>query len=104
MTKQQTIEEQNRLAEEQERALKNEERRGQYYGDGNKSTHFKRRANFYIFRPEDLDNDDIISAVETTPTYKRTRDILAGIGNQNVAPQQAEPQPSEPQLGTISFV
>ena len=103
MTKQQSLEEQNRLAEEQERALKNEERRGQYYGDGSKSTHFKRRANFYIFRPEDLDNDDIISAVETTPTYKRTKEVLAGIGNQNAAPQPSEPQPSEPQLGTISF-
>ena len=104
MNKQQTREEQDRIAEEQERALKNEERRGQYYGDGNKGKHFKRRPNFYIFRPEDLDNDDIISAVEQTPTYKRTREVLASIGNQTPVKEQAEPQQAEPVPGVISFV
>ena len=33
----------------------------------------------YIFSQEDLDNDDIISMVETTPTYKRTKKELESI-------------------------
>ena len=70
----------SRYAEEQEKAAKREERRDQFYGDSESKGHIKRRPNIYIFRSEDLDNDDIISAVEQTPTYKRTREILDSIG------------------------
>ncbi|MBQ8463668.1 MAG: cell division protein FtsZ [Prevotella sp.] len=104
MAMQQTREEQNRLAEEQERAAKREERRGHYYGEGDTAKRYKRRPNIYIFSPEDLDNDDVISAVESTPTYKRTREILSSIGGQN---EPAEPQrqdTSDAQQGVISFV
>ena len=104
MAMQQTREEQNRLAEEQERAAKREERRGHYYGEGDTAKRYKRRPNIYIFSPEDLDNDDVISAVESTPTYKRTREILSSIGGQN---EPAEPQRQETpdaQQGVISFV
>ena len=75
-------EEANRLAEEQERAAKREDRRQQYYGDPGNNRRYKRRPHIYLFRPEDLDNDDVISAVESTPTYKRTREILEGISSQ----------------------
>ena len=34
-----------------------------------------------MFRPEDLDNEDVILAVENTPTYKRTRQMLEEIRN-----------------------
>ena len=104
MAMQQTREEQNRLAEEQERAAKREERRGHYYGEGDTAKRYKRRPNIYIFSPEDLDNDDVNSAVESTPTYKRTREILSSIGGQN---EPAEPQrqdTSDAQQGVISFV
>jgi len=104
MAMQQTREEQNRLAEEQERAAKREERRGHYYGEGDTAKRYKRRPNIYIFSPEDLDNDDVISAVESTPTYKRTREILSSIGGQN---EPAEPQrqdAADAQQGVISFV
>jgi cell division protein FtsZ len=57
-----------------------------------------------IFGPEDLDNDDVISAVEQTPTYKRTREILASIGNQNVVEEIQRPETPETQQGVISFV
>lgn len=100
----QTREDVTRLAEEHERAAKCEERRGRYYGEGDIVKRHKRRPNIYIFGPEDLDNDDVISAVESTPTYKRTREILASIGGQ---PNTAEPQrqeTAEPQQGVISFV
>ena len=75
-------EEANRLAEEQERAAKREDRRQQYYGNEGTNKRYKRRPHIYLFRPEDLDNDDVISAVESTPTYKRTREILDSINSQ----------------------
>ena len=75
-------EEANRLAEEQERAAKREDRRQQFYGDPANNRRYKRRPHIYLFRPEDLDNDDVISAVESTPTYKRTREILDSINSQ----------------------
>jgi cell division protein FtsZ len=97
----------NKLVEEQEKAAKREERRGQFYGDSETGKRYKRRPNIYIFRSEDLDNDDIISAVESTPTYKRTREILESIG-QTIAPQpdgqrQNDASAQEVQ-GVISFV
>ena len=62
---------------------------------------YKRRPHIYLFRPEDLDNDDVISAVEQTPTYKRTREILDSIHYQagNMAPDVQKPDddtPAEP--------
>ena len=105
MAKQQTREEANRLAEEQEKAAKRDERRGHYYGEGDTAKRYKRRPNIYIFAPEDLDNDNVISDVEQTPTYKRSKDILASIGSDkttNSEPQKPEQQ--EPMQGVISFV
>ena len=96
-----------KLAEQQEREARNMDRREKYYGGDNTSRRFKRRPNIYIFRPEDLDNDDIISAVEQTPTFKRTREVLESIGSQNSTAHQAATTPpaagSETQ-GVISFV
>jgi len=105
MQLQQSREEADRLAEEQERAAKREERRGHFYSDSETKRRIKRRPNIYIFAPEDLDNDDVISAVEQTPTYKRTREILASIGNPTpTATQQPAPDTPEAQPGTISFL
>ena len=99
-------EEANRLAEEQERAAKREDRRQQYYGNEGTNKRYKRRPHIYLFRAEDLDNDDVISAVESTPTYKRTREILESISNQNQeeedAPARADNDSSAIQ-GTIKF-
>ena len=105
MAKQQTRDEANRIAEAQELAAKRDERRGHYYGDSDTAKRYKRRPNIYIFAPEDLDNDDIISNVEQTPTYKRSKDILASIGSDNSSTEttQRQEQP-EPQQGIISFV
>ena len=96
----------NKLAEEQEKAAKREERRGQFYGDSETNKRYKRRPNIYIFRPEDLDNDDIISAVEQTPTYKRTREILESIGQPIQVQETTKSNDSQPQdvQGVISFV
>ena len=55
-----------------------EERRGKYYGDSD-SNRTRHSYRIYKFVPESLDNDEIISMVETTPTYKRTNEILRNI-------------------------
>ena len=104
--KQQTREEANRLAEEAEKAAKREERRGHFYGDSDTAKRYKRRPHIYIFSAEDLDNDNIISAVEQTPTYKRTKEILASIGNQNQVPEPAsnDTHANDVSQGVISFV
>lgn len=71
-------EEEAKLAEQEEIRQKNEDRRNDYYSTI-KSNNRKKRHNIYIFSEEDLDNDDIISMVEITPTYKRTRTDLESI-------------------------
>ena len=68
---------------------------------------YKRRPHIYLFRPEDLDNDDVISAVESTPTYKRTREILDSIHSQATGDFPADAKndpPLEAVQGVISFV
>ncbi len=96
-----------RIAAEQEKEAQREDRRNRYYGNDGQSKRYKRRPHIYLFRPEDLDNDDVISAVESTPTYKRTREILDSIYAQACGedPQQkvADTPPSEPVQGTIKF-
>ena len=107
--KRHTQEEANRIAEVQEKIARNEDRRNRYYGDGNNNARYKRRPHIYLFRQEDLDNDDIISAVESTPTYKRTRETLDSIRSQSYgdgAHQQDTPiddEPGEGVSGPISF-
>lgn len=80
--KKHTQEEANRIAEAQEREAKLLERLGHFYGNDSNTKKYKRRPNIYLFSPEELDNDDVISAVESTPTYKRTREVLDSIHNQ----------------------
>jgi cell division protein FtsZ len=83
------------------------ERRAKFYDDDSNSRTYKKRPKIYIFRTEDLDNDDIISAVEQTPTYKRTREVLESIGNQNVvgkATANEQAYNSSDIQGVISFV
>jgi len=100
-----TQEEATRIAAEQEAEAKRQDRRNRFYGSDGQSKRYKRRPHIFLFRPEDLDNDDVISAVEQTPTYKRTREILDSIYSQasGDTPQQSvEPQPEAVQ-GTIKF-
>ncbi len=95
-----------KLAAEQEREARNMDRREKFYGGDKKSRRVKRRPNIFIFRAEDLDNDDIISAVEQTPTYKRTREILESIGQSAaIIDNDTTTEGPTPDLqGTISFI
>ena len=97
----------NRIAEEQAKAVERQDRRNRYYGGDSTAKRYKRRPNIYLFRPEDLDNDDVISAVEQTPTYKRTRDILDSINSQATGDEQPDeqaPNQNDPVQGTIKFM
>jgi cell division protein FtsZ len=101
-----TQEEATRIAAEQEAEAKRQDRRNRFYGGDSQSKRYKRRPHIYLFRPEDLDNDDVISAVEQTPTYKRTREILDSIYAQasGEEPQMKADAPApEPVQGTIKF-
>ena len=97
----------NRIAEEQAKAVERQDRRNRYYGGDSTAKRYKRRPNIYLFRPEDLDNDDVISAVESTPTYKRTREILDSINSQatgDIVEEEPITAPNdEPVQGTIKF-
>ena len=99
-------EEANRIAAEEEAAAAREERRSHYYDKDASSKRYKRRPHIYLFRPEDLDNDNVISAVESTPTYKRTREVLDSINAQATGNVPAEPAdtPQDTAPGVISFV
>ncbi len=80
-----TIEEQKRLAEQEEEELRKDERRVSFYGpDTVGKSKRKKHHNVYIFSLEDLDNDDIISMVETTPTYQRSKTVLESIQSKAV--------------------
>ncbi|MCF0195961.1 MAG: cell division protein FtsZ [Bacteroidaceae bacterium] len=48
------------------------------YGSGSNAK-TRRKSYVYIFKPEDMDNDEIISMVDSLPTYKRTREQLAKV-------------------------
>jgi len=100
-------EEANRLAEAQEKEAQRIERRGHYYGNDGSNRKYKRRPHIYLFRPEDLDNDDVISAVESTPTYKRTREILDGIHSracgEDIPTAKPTDEPHDAVQGIISF-
>ena len=106
--KKQSQEDLNRIAAEQEKAAERQDRRNRYYGGEGTTKRYKRRPNIYLFRPEDLDNDDVISAVEQTPTYKRTREILDSINSQACGEESEDTNEvsqdnSEPVQGTIKF-
>ncbi len=97
-------EEADRLAREQERAAELATRREEYYGGRGSNNLNKRRPHIFLFNPEDLDNEDVIQAVEDTPTNKRTRQMLTNIRNiaNGGKPTDGETQ-QEQAPGVISF-
>ena len=103
-----TQEEAKRIAEEQEKEAERQERRQRYYGNDGNNLKYKRPAHIYLFHAEDLDNDNVIAKVETSPTYKRTKEILESIHNQSVGVEQTEENSSDEKQGdaiqgTIKF-
>ena len=99
-----SIEDAERKAKEDEKAAEREERRGRFYGKDGNNTQYKRRPHIFLFRPEDLDNEDIILAVENTPTYKRTRQMLEDMRSQSAGTKPVEKREEQEAVqGLISF-
>lgn len=88
--------------------IRKDGRRERYYGTGNDGgTIIKHRPHIYRFRPEELDNEEVILTVESTPTYKRTLQQVNELrrrineGNNETVTRQKEEDDSV--HGTISF-
>ena len=69
-------EQQQRDAEAAEQAAERATRRERIYGPEKNRRTIRRPVYSYIFKEEDLDNEDVISMVETSPTYKRSKETL----------------------------
>ena len=65
-----------RLAEEAEAQEEKEERRGTFYGNSDKRSGQRKRPKVFLFGLDDLDNEEVISMLEQSPTYKRSKETL----------------------------
>ena len=90
---------------EAERQEENEDRRGQYYGPSDKKSGQRRRPRLYLFGLDDLDNEEVISVIEMTPTYRRSKEQLAEIKNkaQGNFPIEIETDTDNAQGTVINF-
>ena len=82
--KKHTAEDMARLAEREEKERIERERIEHYYGTDGTNRPAKRRAKCFLFKAEDFDNEDLILAVENTPTYGRTHQQLDNIQHLSV--------------------
>ena len=77
---------------------------GKFYPGDNGTTVYKSRPHIFRFRPEDLDNEEVILAVENTPTYKRTsqqvKELQSRVSDER---EQVKQQPEEEVVRTIKF-
>lgn len=101
----QTQDDLDRQAREQEHADDLAIRRGKYYPEDKNQLLSKRRPQVFIFRPEDLDNEEVILAVENTPTYKRTQQMVKELRRRIVDENEsAKPKEEDNNVnGIISF-
>ena len=77
---------------------------GKYYPGDNGTTVYKSRPHIFRFRPEDLDNEEVILAVENTPTYKRTSQQVKEMQHRvSDERKQVKQQPEEEVVRTIKF-
>jgi len=101
-----TKEEEERLAQLEEKEEENRRRIVIAYGEealkGGAKAH-RRRRHIYLFNPEDLDNEEIISAVETSPTYQRDKATLEKIKTKAVVNETVTIPEKEDGSNIISF-
>ncbi len=77
-----TQEDAARRAEREEKEAERKARIQQYYGQNAASAPSRRRPHIFFFGISDLDNDDVIDAVQAVPTSKRTKTQLQALRNQ----------------------
>ena len=98
----------NRTEEELEKIAEAEERkrsrRDRYYGkDINSNTPRVQRRHIYLFNMEEMDNDDIIAMVESSPTYQRDKATLAKIKNKAALEEETAIEEATDDSGIIKF-
>lgn len=98
-------EEEAKRQREAEKQEENEERIQTYYGEDNQSNHRKRHK-IYMFGINDLDNEEVISMVEITPTYKRSKELLSDIRRKQtnhiaIEPESAAAAPANTAPGNV---
>ncbi len=81
-------EEDERIRMEEEQEERRDRRVNYYGGDDNKP--IKPRRQIFIFSDRDVDNDDVISMVESTPTVDRKKDELKRIQDKAEADEAPE--------------
>jgi cell division protein FtsZ len=60
--------------EDEEAVERNGRRRDRFYGNG---TEVRKKSHaIFLFTQEELGNDDVISLVDESPTYKRKKDVV----------------------------
>ncbi len=70
-----------------------------YYGGGKGA---RKKVRVFIFSPEDMDSDEVISKVGAIPTYRRTREELNQIKKKTAAPAQTV-KPAETDTNRVEF-
>ena len=107
-TKKYTQEEADNMAKKAEADAQKKARMGVYYGSGEKAMEYKRRPHIFLFSPEYLDNEDVILAIENTPTYQRSKNMIDEITRQASGHTESKPADDSGNDGTansiISFV
>ncbi len=86
------VEEEKRRQIDTEREEENMERRGVFYHTSGMKGTLRRRPRFFLFGPDDLDNEEIISLVEMTPTYRRSKEVLNDIKAKSFTNVAIEPE------------
>lgn len=112
----QSAEEQRRKAEKEDEEEQKRNRRDRYYGSNNpESRRSFHRRHIFIYRPEDLDNADLITLVDSLPTYQRDKASLANLKHKALddaekmeelkanSTEATEQQQSDENPGVISF-
>ncbi len=93
------------MRKEQDKKNSENELINQFYHDPRNGEE-RPQPNCFIFSSEDLDNDNLISAVEATPTYKRSRmqyNELVKQSKSEITVENAPVKNPQPIKGTISF-
>ena len=96
-------EEAKRAKDAEERQEELDDRRGKFYGTPDNNAGRRRNARIYIFGIDDLDNEDIISQVEMTPTFKRSKEELNEIKAKAEGSVIIQPDSSVASSNIISF-
>ena len=86
---------------QEEREAQEQERIDRIYG---RNTQKKRPHHLpYILEEEDFDNDDLLQAIEGSPTYLRNRTTLNQLKDKSAQANKPEPEAPAEDNGVITF-